>query len=402
MELKDLQHEMQSTLNEFRQYVDRELKEVKANGVAAPETKEALDRANNRISELQSNIEGIETKLNRSAASLGEQKPEQGIDAKAQNAYLTKGWTSLQGEMLTKALSVGSDPDGGYWVTPHFGGVVAQKLFDTTPMRQICNVESISTATFEGLVDNDEVTTGWVAETGTRSVTATPALKKLEIPTHEMYASPRTTQKLIDDAGQNVEMWLAAKVSDKFARVQNDAFINGAGVTKPRGFATYTTAATSDATRSWGQLEHVKTTANGDFATSNPADQIFSLVYALKAGYRQGASFLMPKAVLLKIRKFKESTTNAYIWQPGLQAGEPAKLLGYPVVESEDMPALGTGSLSLAFGNFKVGYTIVDRMGIRVLRDPYTVRPYIEYYTTARVGGDVTNFEAIKFLNFSA
>jgi HK97 family phage major capsid protein len=183
-------------------------------------------------------------------------------------------------------------------------------------------------------------------------------------------------------------------------RRENAAFINGTGVNMPRGITSYSTAATADDTRAWGTFEHVGTGVSGGFAASNPADNLISLMYKMKSGYVSGSSWLMPRAVADEIRRFKE-TTGQYIWQPGLAAGAPATLLGYPVFLAEDMPARAANSISIAFGNFKEAYTIVDRMGLRIFRDPYTAAPFVKFRCSKRVGGDVTNFEAIKFLRFA-
>jgi len=314
--------------------------------------------------------------------------------------YFRRGAQALDPEQF-KAMSVGGDPDGGYLVTPDTTGRIVQRVFDTSPIRQLASVQTIGTDALEGLRDIDEVGAGWVSETGTRAVSTTPQVGMWRISAHEMFSQPDATQKVIDDANVDIESWLAMKVADRFARLENTAFVAGNGVNQPRGFTTYTTAATADASRAWGQLEHVNTTANGAFASSDPGDVLFDLISRFKPQYLQNATWVMPRAVLVLIRKFKESTTNAYMWQPGLQRGAPQELLGYPVTMAEDMPALGTGSLSLALGDFRWGYQIVDRQGIRVLRDPYSAKPYVRFYTTKRTGGDVVQFEAIKFLRFS-
>jgi HK97 family phage major capsid protein len=384
MELNDLVTQIQRTHEEFKSYVDRELKEVRANGGAAPETKEALDKLNNRLDELQAKISNPARTQDTGGINLAERK---------EMADWARG----------KAMSVGSDPDGGYTVKPDTTGRIVAKIYDTTPMRQICNVATISTSdAYEGLIDNDEVSAGWVGERGTRSETDTPVLGKYRITPEEIYAEPQITQKLLDDSALDIGAWLEMKIGDLIGRTQNAAFITGNGIIKPRGFTTYTTAATADSTRAWGVIEHVATANNGDFPASTPGDTLHDTIYKLKAAYRQGASWMMPKAALGKIRKFKEATTNAYMWQPGLQANQPNLLLGYPVIESEDMPALATDSLSVAFGNFREAYTIVDRQGIRMIRDSLTAKGYVKFYTTARVGGAVVNFEAIKLVKFGS
>lgn len=300
-----------------------------------------------------------------------------------------------------KAMSVGVDPDGGYFVTPDTSGRIVSRVFDLSPIRQIANVQAISSDRLEGIEDVNEASGGWVGETGTRSDTNTPQVGKYEIPAHEMYAQPKATQKLLDDSAVDIEAWLSGKVGDKLARIEGAAFVVGNGVAKPRGFTTYTTAATADSSRAWGQLEHVISGANGAFAASNPADVLFTLEGAFKPAYLMNAKWVTRRSVITAVRKFKGSDNN-YLWQPGLAAGKPATLIGYPIVMAEDMPTLATGSLSMALGDFNMGYQIVDRLGIRVLRDPYTDKPYVKFYTTKRTGGAVVQFEAIKFISFTA
>lgn len=337
------------------------------------------------------------------------QRPQPGdLDADAVHAYkagyrafLKSGDRALGAEEL-KALQVGSDPDGGYLVPADMTGRIVTRIFETSPFRQICAVQNISTDALEGIADTDELDdSGWVSETGTRSETGTPTLNKWRIPVWEYYVEPRATQQLIDDAAVDVEAWLGGKIADKLARVQNNAFAVGNGVNKPRGLTAYTTAATADSSRTWGQMEHVLSGASADFASSNPADKLFDLVGAFKDQYLQNARWVTRREVMTKVRKFKEATTNAYIWQPGLQAGQPQLLLGFPVTIAQDMPTLAANSLSMAFGDFR-GYQIVERIGLRTLRDPYTAKPYVKFYTTARVGGGVVDFEAIKFIKFNS
>lgn len=300
-----------------------------------------------------------------------------------------------------KALQAGVDSDGGYTLPPPTAGRIVSRVFDLSPIRQISSVQALNNGVLEGLNDNDEASYGWVGETGARSTTNTPTVGKYRIEAFEMYAAPKASQTIIDDSGLDIESWLAGKVADRFARVEGAAFCVGTGVGQPKGFASYTTAATADATRAWGQLEHVKTGANGAFHTTQ-ADPLFGLIQAFKSAYLQNARFVTTREVIAAIRKFKTTTTLEYIWQPGLQQGAPQMLLGYPVVIAQDMPALATGSLSLALGDFREGYQVVDRLGVRTLRDPYTDKPYVVFYSTKRVGGGVLNFEAIKFLQFAS
>ncbi len=300
-----------------------------------------------------------------------------------------------------KAMSAGSDTDGGYMLPASTIGRIVTTIREQSIMRQLADVQTISTDKIEGLVDDDEADAGWVSELGARNDTDTPEVRKYEIAAHEMYAQPKVSQKFIDDAAGNPEGWLAAKVSDKFGRVEGAGFWQGTGVNQARGLAAYPTAATADGSRAWGTFEHVKSGANGAFHTTQ-FDPLHDIQGALKDHFLVNAQWVMRREVRTAARKLKESTTNRYLWEPGMQVGSPERLNGYPVRVDQYMPALATDSLSLAFGDFRQAYTIVDRMGIRTLRDPYTAKPYIRFYSTKRTGGGAMNFEAIKFLKFSA
>ena len=299
-----------------------------------------------------------------------------------------------------KAMSAGSDPDGGFLLPASTTGRTVAIIREQSIMRQICDVQTIAGDKIEGITDNDEASAGWVAELGTRSDSSTPQVGKYEHQVHELYAMPKISQKLIDDAATDVEGWLAAKVADKFGRVEGTAFWQGTGVGQPRGLASYTTAATADGSRSWGQFEHVVTGANGAWHTTQ-FDPLHTLMGAFKDHFLNNAQFVMRRAVRTAARALKESTTNRYLWEPGMQVGAPERLMGYPCRVDEYMPTLATGSLSLAFGDFRQAYTILDRIGIRTLRDPYTAKPYVVFYSTKRTGGGAMNFEAVKFLKFS-
>jgi HK97 family phage major capsid protein len=328
------------------------------------------------------------------------------VDESAYVAY--KGaflkWARLGREHLNtdevKAMQAGIDADGGYLLPPPVIGRIVQRLYELSPFRQLAAQITISAPDIEGLEDLDE--TGgvvWTGETTAPTETATPKIGKWKIEAHEMAVEPKLTQRILDDAAINVEQWLADKIANKIARVEADVFINGNGVAKPRGLATYTTAATGDASRAWGTFEHVSTGVNSGFAASSPADILFDLVGAFKPFYLNGASFMTRREVITLIRKFKDSQLG-YLWQPGLQAGQADRLIGYPVVMNQDMPALAAASLSVALGNYAETYLIVDRQGARTLRDPYTDKPFVKFWTTKRVGGGAVNYEAVKFIRF--
>ena len=311
------------------------------------------------------------------------------------DAYMRKEERTLSGDEI-KALSVGSDPDGGYVVYPDLSGRIVTKVFETSAMRAYASVQVISSDALEGLFDLNEASSGWVAETDTRAVTNTPQLGKWRIPVHELYAKPSATQKLLDDASINMEAWLASKVAEKFARDESTAFVTGNGVARPRGFLTYANGTTLP-----GTIEQFKTTVNGAFAAApSGGDVLINALYGLKAQYRANATWFMNRSTTTLVRKLKDSD-GAYLWSPGIAAGQPASLLGYPTASFEDMPSPATGTLSIAVGDMREAYQIVDRIGIRTLRDPYSNKPYVEFYTTKRVGGDVVNFEAIKLIDFS-
>jgi len=315
---------------------------------------------------------------------------------RAFDTFMRKG-EEVMGPEERKALSVGSDPDGGYVVNPDMTGRIVQKVFETSPMRAYASIQVISTDALEGLYDLNEASSGWVGETESRSDTSTPQIGKWRIPVHELYAKPKATQKLLDDASINMEAWLASKVAEKFARDESAAFVSGNGVNKPRGFLTYASGTTNP-----GTIERVKTGTSSAFATNpNGLDKVIDALYALKAPYRANATWFMSRAVTALARKLKDSD-GQYQWQPSSQAGQPATLLGYPVAAFEDMEALAANSLSMAVADMREAYQIVDRIGIRTLRDPYSTKPYVEFYTTKRVGGDVVNFEAIKLIEFGS
>lgn len=322
---------------------------------------------------------------------------------KALGAYLRKGTDQGLAALEAKAMSVGSDPDGGYTVEADRSGRIISRIYETSPMRQHATVMAISTDRLEGLKDTDEATAAWVSETGTRSETNTPQLGTWAINVHEIYAKPKVTQKLLDDSAIDIDAWLGNKVADQFARTQNTAFVTGAGTGKPRGFASYTTAATADASRTWGVFEHVATGTNGSFGTDpNGLQKLISVVHKLNPAYLPGAKWFMNRSAIAQLRTLTDATTSGrFVFVPDFSGQTAGSVLGYPTALLEDMAAYTvTDALAVAFGDMRETYTIVDRLGIRVLRDPYSSKPYVEFYTTARVGGDALNFNALKFLKF--
>ncbi len=314
-------------------------------------------------------------------------------------AYVRSGDAGNLRNLETKALSIGSNPDGGYLVPPELERTIGERLAAISPIRSIAAVREISSSVYKKPFMTAGPATGWVGETDGRPQTASPTLDALSFPAMELYAMPAATATLLDDAAVNIDEWIASEVELVFAVQEGAAFVNGDGVNKPKGFVSY--QAVANGSWNWGNLGYVASGNAGAFAASNPSDVLVDLIYALKAGYRQNASFVMNRKTQAAIRKFKDST-GAYLWQPPAQAGGRATLMTFPLVEAEDMPDIAANSLSIAFGDFRRGYLIVDRQGVRVLRDPYSAKPYVLFYTTKRVGGGVQDFDAIKLLKFAA
>lgn len=314
------------------------------------------------------------------------------------DTYMRVGAENRRFSEARALMEVGSDPAGGYTVTPDISGRIIKKIFETSPARQLFSVVSIGTDAMEGMIDRDDLDSGWVGEKQSRPETSTPELGKWRIDVHEQYAMPKVTQKLLDDSGFDIEGWLSAKVSDKFARVENNATFAGDGVNKPRGLLTYQTAATADATRAWQVFQHI---ASGSTATISDTNFLIDLVFSLKAAFRANANWTMNRKTLAEVRKLKDGDGN-YLWQPDFTQRQGGALLGYGITEAEDMPDIASNALSIGFGDFKSAYQIVDRMGIRVLRDPYTEKGFVKLYTTKRMGGDVLDFDAVKFMKFAA
>ena len=410
----------------FKDANDQRLREIERRGQADPLTDMKVNRLNGEITraidaadQAKRRIDQVESAMSRGGRlPAGDEWKEAetfalerkgngfgdlGVDAyrnykSAFRNYVRKNNAGGAIEEV-KALSVGSDPDGGYTVTPDMSGRIAQLVRETSPLRQVANVVTIGTDALEGIHDLNEATSGWVGESEARPETTSPKIGEYRIPVHEQYAEPRATQKLLDDAMFNVEEWLAGKIAERMARMENEAFVTGNGVRKPRGFLTY--AAGAPTASAFNVIEQLASGANGGFAEEDPGDALISLVFALKSAYRENAVFMMKRSTLAEVRKLKDGDGN-YLWQPDFQLKQGGTLLGFDVVEAEDMPDIASGSLSIAFGDFKAGYQIVDRQGIRILRDSFTAKPYVKFYTTKRVGGDVVNFEAIKLMKFSA
>ena len=312
--------------------------------------------------------------------------------------YLRRG---IEAGVELKSFSGASGGAGGYAVPREIDQMIEVALKAISPIRAVANVVRTGTAGYRKLVTTGGVVSGWASETGARAETATPTFQEIAPPSGELYANPSASQAMLDDAQFDVEGWLAGEIAQEFAKAEGAAFINGNGTNKPKGFLTYTTTNEADGVRAFGSLQYVASGAAGAFAASNPQDKLIDLVQALRAPYRQGAAFVMNSATLARIRKFKTSD-GAFLWQPSLAAGQSATLLGYPVIEAEDMPDVAADSLSIAFGNFTHGYVVAERNETSILRDPFTNKPFVHFYAVKRIGGAVTNSEAIKLMKFAA
>lgn len=312
------------------------------------------------------------------------------------DGYLRRGQTAE-----VKSFTSASGPEGGFAVPQEIDAVIARTLANISPIRSIATVVQTGSAGYRKLVTHGGTPSGWVSETAGRPETDTPEFAEIAPPTGELYANPAASQSMLDDAAFDVESWLASEIAEEFARAEGSAFVGGSGDNQPAGFLNAPISANGDAARPFGTLQAIGTGANGAFASINPEDRLIDLVHSLKPGYRQGASFVLNSSTLAIIRKFK-TADGAFLWQPGLAEGRPDTLLGYPVVEAEDMPDIADDSLSIAFGNFRAGYLIAERSATNILRDPFTNKPFVHFYATKRVGGQVVNSEAIKLLQFSA
>ncbi len=377
----------------FKEDNDRRLAEIANRGAADPLTEEKLAR-------IEATLDGLSRKAFRPPLG-GTQayEPAATIAHKsAFDAYVRRGDASRIAKLEEKSLSVGSGPDGGYTVPAEVEATVNRLLKAISPIRSIAGIRTVSGNVYKRPFATSGADAGWVAETAARTQTNTPVLAELSYPTMELYAMPAASSTILDNSIVNIDEWLAEEVRIAFAQQEGTAFVTGDGVNKPKGFLTYTSVA--NASWTWGNLGYIATGVAGGFAATNPGDKLLDLVYAAKAPYRANASFVMNRNTQATIRKFKDGQGN-YLWTPANAPGETPSLMGYPVVECEDMPDVAASSLSVAFGDFSRGYLIVDRAGIRVLRDPYSSKPYVLFYTTKRVGGGVQDFDAIKLLKFA-
>lgn len=403
MEVQKKLDELGTAFEQFKKTNDERLDALKK-GLSTSAIEEKQGKIESHIQKLEGEIETLTKALQRGGPGNAPEQTDEQKDKAALAAYksatrefMRKGIEvpKEQREFLRKAMSVQSDEDGGFFVDPETNGRIESTIFESSPVRQLAEVITISSDEYKFLYDQNEASASWVGETQTRSETDTPQMKEIAIPVHEIYAKPKATQKLLDDAAVNLEAWLSGKVADKFARAEASAFISGNGAAKPKGILAYGV----DNTVGFGQVEVKRSTS----ATAISGDDLIGFQALLKEGYQRNASWMINRLIISEVRKLKDSVSGQYLWQPGLREGTPNVLLGRPVYMAADLDStLAIDKYTAIYGDFKAGYLVVDRVGIRVLRDPFSSKPYVEFYTTKRVGGGVKNFEALKIFRQKA
>ena len=397
----DLGFALDDLLRAFETYKeenDRRIAEVETRGSADPLTSEKLDRLDRALDDHKRRIDEMTLKAARPPLGSGAPRSHHAREHKAAfDGYIRKGEATGLLELEGKALSVGSGPDGGYLVPVETEASVNMALKEISPIRAIASVRQVSGSVYKKPFSTVGAGAGWVGGAAERPETTTPTLAELSFPTTELYAMPAATGALLDDAAVDIDQWIAEEVRAAFAEQEGTAFVVGSGTNMPTGFMHYTKVA--NASWTWGNIGAIKTGVDAAFPSTNPGDKLIDFVYTIKAGYRANARFVMNRSTQAAVRKLKDEDGH-YLWHPAISPGESPSLMGFPVTESEDMPDIAADAYAIAFGDFRRGYLIVDRVGIRILRDPYSSKPYVLFYTTKRVGGGVQDFDAIKLLQF--
>jgi HK97 family phage major capsid protein len=358
------------------------------------------DAAEQALTSLRGDVDEVKSRLEKvsRAASRPAISGAQGVSPELKG--FVDGYLRFGRESELKSISGAVAADGGFAVPREIDALIAAQLKLISPIRSIAQVVQTGTAGYRKLVSSGATTSsGWVSEVAARPETGTPKFNEIAPPMGELYANPAASQAMLDDAQFGLEEWLANEIAVEFARAEGTAFVNGTGTNQPKGFLQAATALTTDATRPFGTLQHV-VTGNASAFDATPELKLIDLVHSLKAGHRQGAVFVMNSKTLAAVRKFK-AADGSFIWQPGIQDGAPVRLLGYPVIEAEDMPDVAANALPIAFGNFRNGYLIAERKETTILRDPFTNKPFVNFYATKRIGGQVLDSDAIKLLKVS-
>jgi HK97 family phage major capsid protein len=391
-------HEEIMRLHEaFRQANDDRLAQLERRMSADVVTREQMDRVERMLGTQQARLDQLMLKEARPALSpaCGEALPSE--HKQAFEAYVRRGDEAALRGLDSKAMSLGSPQDGGYLVPPETEAAIGKRLSQLSPIRGIAGVRTVSGAVLKKPFALSGPATGWVGETAARPQTASPQLTELQFPTMELYAMPAATASLLEDSAVDLDQCISGEVETAFAEQEAAAFVTGDGVNKPRGFLDYPVV--EEGSWAWGSLGAVVTGVAGALPEEHPSDRLIEAIYALKAGYRQNAHWVMNRRTQAMLRKLKDADGN-YLWQPPAAVGQKAMLMGFPLVEAEEMPDVAPDAAAIAFGDFQRGYLVVDRRGVHVLRDPYSAKPYVLFYTTKRVGGGVQDFDAIKLIRF--
>lgn len=386
--------EFMTTFEAFKESNDQQLEDRKSADVVLEDKVERISRS---LDEQKRALDRLALGRARPALGVGGARAVPSEHKAAFEAYIRSGDERAMRGLDTKAMSYGSGPDGGYLVPNETEAEIGRRLSTLSPIRSIASVRQMSLAVLKKPFSVSGPATGWVAETAARPQTNTNTLAELSFPAAELYAMPAATAALLEDSIVDLDQWIAGEVEVAFAEQEGNAFILGNGTNKPKGFLDYTKVA--EASWSWGNIGYIITGVSGALPASNPSDVLIDTVYALKAGYRQNANWVMNRKTQAAIRKLKDADGN-YLWQPPAAPGSRAMLMGFPLVEAEDMPNVAADATPIAFGDFGRGYLVVDRAGVRVLRDPYSAKPYVLFYVTKRVGGGVQDFDAIKLLKY--
>ncbi|WJM83220.1 phage major capsid protein [Pectobacterium brasiliense] len=398
VEQKDVEQvaqELQAKFDAFKEKNDKRLEAVEQEkGKLAGE----VETLNGKLSELDELKSALEEELKQvKRPTGGTQSKEAGEHKAAFVDFMRKGKEDGLRELERKALQVGVDEDGGYAVPEELDRTILTLLKDEVVMRQEATTITVGGANYKKLVNLGGTASGWVGETDARPATDASKLGQIEPFMGEIYGNPQATQTMLDDAFFNVESWINSELATEFSEQEEIAFTIGNGTKKPKGFLAYASSLDDDKARAFGTLQHILSGA----AAGVTADAIIKLVYTLRKVHRNGAKFMMNNNSLFAIRILKDSEGN-YLWRPGIELGQPSTLAGYGVAENEQMPDIAADAKAIAFGNFKRGYTIVDRIGTRILRDPYTNKPFVGFYTTKRTGGMLADSQAIKLLQIGA
>lgn len=383
-----LVQQLQQAFATFKDEHTKQLADLKA-GINDPLQATKVEKINADIANLQAAIDASNTKMAAMEMGVSGARPLQ--DKEYSDSFMAH---MRRGE-VSASLNKGTAAEGGFTVPIEWDRTVTDKLILISPMRELCTVQSVAGAGYKKLINLRGTGSGWVGESAARPETNTPQFAEQAYGWGEIYANPSATQQMLDDSELNLEQWLAGEVQTEFSYQENKAFVSGDGTNKPRGLLTY--AAGGAGLHPLGGIAITESGAVGAIT----GDAIMNLIYSLPSAFTNGARFAFNRNTHLAIRKLKDNDGN-YLWQPSLAAGQPAQLAGYNITEVPDMPDVAANALSIAFGDFKRAYKILDRIGVRVLRDPFTNKPYVSFYTTKRVGGGLENPECMKFMRIAA